>query len=115
MSLADAIRAAAVGRGGFTPVSAGVDEKDPAAVRFDVALLSRGRVQRVSVDAATGKMSVTEERPVREGQEEFAAKIEDMLPSAKIDLSRALEIGLSRAEGARVLGVYIDIDGDNLV
>ncbi len=115
MSLADAIRAARVGRDGFTPVAAGVDDEDPAGARFDVALLSHGRVQEISVDAATGKLTVNEERPVREGQEGRAAKIENRLPAAKIDLSRALEIGLSRAEGARLLGVQADFDGDRLV
>jgi uncharacterized membrane protein YkoI len=115
MTLADALRASTVGREGFTPVAVGIDEEAQAGIRYDVALLSRGRVQEVSVDAATGNLSANEERPVRAGQEAFAAKLEALLPASKIDLARAVEIALARGEGARPLGAQIDIEDNRLV
>lgn len=118
MTLADALRAAAVGHEGFTPVAVGIDEDGQGGTRYDVALLSRGRVQEVSVDAATGKLSANEERTVREGHEAFAAKLEALLPAAKIDLARAVEIALARGEGARslrALGAQMDVEDDRLV
>lgn len=118
MTLADALRAATVGYAGFTPVAVGIDDDGQGATRYDVALLSRGRVQGVSVDAATGKLSPSEERAVREGHEAFAAKLESLLPAAKIDLARAVEIALARGEGAqspRALGAQMDIEDDRLV
>src|SRR5262249_27330928 len=83
------LRAAVAGREGFTPVAVGIDEQGQGGPRYDVALLKLGRVLEVSVDAATGKLSANEERAVREGHEAFAAKLEALLPSSKIDLARA--------------------------
>jgi hypothetical protein len=114
LSLADAIRAAAAGRDGFTPVAAGVEES-PEGTRFNVALLSHRHVLWVSIDAATGKQTVNEESKVLESQDGFASKVEDQLPQTKIDLPRAVEIGLTRAAGARLLGAEIDLEDERLV
>jgi uncharacterized membrane protein YkoI len=113
MTLADALSAAAAEHGGFVPVAVGIE--DEGGTRYDVALLSQGRVQEVVVDAASGKLSAGEERAVHPGQEAFAAKLEALLPSAKIDLARSVEIALTRGEGARPLGAQIDIEDDRLV
>jgi hypothetical protein len=115
MSLAEAIRASTVGREGYTPVAAGVNEDDPEGIQFDVALLSHRRVLRVSIDAATGKQTVNEESTVRDDQDAFAAKVEEKLPEAKIDLSRAVEIGLARAGDARLLGAEVGLEDERLM
>jgi uncharacterized membrane protein YkoI len=113
VSLPQAIRSASAGSEGFVAVAAGFEEE--GAGRFEIALLSGGRVREVAVDAVSGKVELQRERPVRAGHEEFASRLERMLPSARIDLARAVESSLAAAPGARTLGIQMNLLEDRLV
>jgi len=112
-SLADAIRVAAARADGFTVVAAGMTEDEEGS--YTIALLSHGRVQEVIVDAAGGNVTETRERSVREGMGAFADKVEQALPSAKVDFARAVEIARARTAHGRIFGAQVDFEGDVLV
>jgi uncharacterized membrane protein YkoI len=112
VSLADAIRLAGKRDDGFIVVAAGSNEENDGS--YEIALLSHGRVKEIAVDAASGKIAELRERSVREGQEGFAADLEKKLPSAKIDLSRAVETAVSHAASGRAQGAQIDLDEGQL-
>ena len=111
-SLADAIRMARARADGWIAVAAGRESE--AERDWEVALLSNGRVRELSVDVESGRVDLVKERTVREGHEEFAARLEGALPDATIDLARAVEIALANAPGARAAGVQVVPSGDSL-
>ena len=116
MTLASAIRTAIPRAPGYTAVAAGVCEDD--AEFFEVAFLDHGKVKRISVDAKNGSVERVGEGSVREGSESTAERLQTMLPGAKLDLARAVEIAVEHASGApaprapRAIGVEVDeLDG----
>ncbi len=112
ISLAEAIRLARARAEGFTAVAAGMEGEEADGYR--VALLSHGRVKEIVVDATNGKLGEVKERAVHAGREEFAAKLEALMPAAKIDLQHAVEIALARAAGGSALGAQIDLEDGKL-
>jgi uncharacterized membrane protein YkoI len=112
IALADAIRLAAGRAHGSIAVAAGGSDEDGS---FEVALLSGRRVRLFSVDAATGKVAEVAESQVTEEHKEFAARLEQSLPSAGVDLAGAVEIALSRVPGAQAVGAQIEASGDRLI
>ena len=113
ISLADAIRVAGAHAEGSTAVAAGA-ASETGSGDFQVAFLAQGRVKEVDVDPRSGGVSRTKDRSVQEGSEAFAAELERLLPGAKIDLARAVEIALDNASNARAVGVEIDA-GDGVL
>ena len=113
VSLADAIRSAASMAPRFVAIAAADSEDDEEA--YDVALLDRGRIQQVSVDARTGDVEAVLHRPVLAGRESFAERIERRLPRARYDLARAVEVALAQTPGGRAVAVEVQPEGDDLV
>jgi uncharacterized membrane protein YkoI len=105
--LSEAIRTAMPRAEGYTAVAAGVCEDDEDY--YEVAFLDHGKVKRVSVDSRNGSVERVGDGGVRPGSESTAERLERLLPGARIDLARAVEVAAAgKASGARAIGVEID-------
>lgn len=108
--LATAIRTAIPHAQGYTAVAAGVCEDDEDF--YEVAFLDHGRVKRITVDSRNGSVDRVGDGNVRGDSESTAERLEKMLPGARVDLARAVEIAVGNGSGARAIGVEIDdVDG----
>ena len=112
-TLAGAIRTAIPRAQGFTAVAAGVCEDD--ADFYEVAFLDHGKVKRISVDARNGSVERIGDGGVRPGSESTAERLETLLPGARVDLARAVELAVENASGARAIGVEVDDQDGALV
>jgi uncharacterized membrane protein YkoI len=89
-------------------------EEKGEAPEYQALALVGGKVKELEIDAATGKLKETEERPVHAGREDYAARLRALASAAHIDLAGAAGIAEKEAGGGRAVGVWASAEEGTL-